>query len=136
MPLKLKQWSLKLGITNITELDWQESIKFGEWEVHAVPVQHWSALTPFDRNKSLWAGWVLETEGFRFFFAGETGYSKDFKILGEKGDVVTDDEYYLNSGQDLQIYKVSNVLWLLVKDLNNESRIDFKEILDLLEKEE
>ena len=84
VPLKLKQWFLNLGITNITELDWQESIKFGEWEVHAVPVQHWSARTPFDRNKTLWAGWVLETEGFRFFFAGDTGYSKDFKNLGEK----------------------------------------------------
>ena len=84
VPLKLKQWFLDLGITNITELDWQESIKFGEWEVHAVPVQHWSARTPFDRNKTLWAGWVLETEGFRFFFAGDTGYSKDFKNLGEK----------------------------------------------------
>ena len=84
VPLKLKQWFFDLGITNITELDWQESIKFGEWEVHAVPVQHWSARTPFDRNKTLWAGWVLETEGFRFFFAGDTGYSKDFKNLGEK----------------------------------------------------
>jgi L-ascorbate metabolism protein UlaG (beta-lactamase superfamily) len=26
----------------------------------------------------------LETEGFRFFFAGDTGYSKDFINLGEK----------------------------------------------------
>ena len=81
VPLKLKQWFFDLGITNITELDWQESIKFGAWEVHSVPVQHWSARTPFDRNKTLWTGWVLETEGFRFFFAGDTGYSKDLKIL-------------------------------------------------------
>ena len=53
MPLKLKQWFLNLGISNVTELDWQESIKFGEWEVHTVPVQNWSAQTPFDRNKTL-----------------------------------------------------------------------------------
>jgi L-ascorbate metabolism protein UlaG (beta-lactamase superfamily) len=26
----------------------------------------------------------METEGFRFFFAGDTGYSKDFKNLGER----------------------------------------------------
>ena len=84
VPLKLKQCFLDLGITNITELDWQKSIRLGAWEVHAVPVQHWSARTPFDRNKTLWAGWVLETEGFRFFFAGDTGYSKDFKNLGKK----------------------------------------------------
>ena len=84
VPLKLKQWFLDLGIKNVTELDWQESAIFGEWEIHAVPVQHWSSRTPFDRNKTLWAGWVLETEEFRFFFAGDTGYSKDFKNLGDQ----------------------------------------------------
>ena len=26
----------------------------------------------------------METEGFRFFFAGDTGYSKDFKNLGKR----------------------------------------------------
>ncbi|HCB32391.1 MAG TPA: MBL fold metallo-hydrolase, partial [Deltaproteobacteria bacterium] len=40
---------------------WKDSVKFGEWQIHAVPVQHWSSRTPFDRNKTLWAGWVLET---------------------------------------------------------------------------
>ena len=84
VPLKLKQWFLDLGIKNVTELDWEESAKFGEWKIHAVPVQHWSSRTPFDRNKTLWAGWVLEAEGFRFFFAGDTGYSKDFKNLGDQ----------------------------------------------------
>ena len=75
---------MDLGIKNVTELDWNESVKFGEWEIQAVPVQHWSSRTPFDRNKTLWAGWILETEGFRFFFAGDTGYSKDFKNLGDQ----------------------------------------------------
>jgi len=84
VPLKLKQWFLDLGIKNVTELDWKDSVKFGEWEIHAVPVQHWSSRTPFDRNKTLWAGWILETEGFRFFFAGDTGYSKDFKNIGDQ----------------------------------------------------
>jgi len=84
VPLKLKEWFLNLGINHVTELDWNESSKLGEWHVHAVPVQHWSSRTPFDRNKTLWAGWVMETEGFRFFFAGDTGYSKDFKNLGER----------------------------------------------------
>ena len=84
VPLKLKEWFLNLGINHVTELDWNGSSKLGEWDIHAVPVQHWSSRTPFDRNKTLWAGWVMETEGFRFFFAGDTGYSKDFKNLGAK----------------------------------------------------
>ena len=84
VPLKLKEWFINLGIENVTELDWNESEKFREWIIHAVPVQHWSSRSPWDRNKTLWVGWVLETDGFRFFFAGDTGYSKDFKILGKK----------------------------------------------------
>ena len=84
VPLKLKKWFLDLGIENVTELDWNESEKFGEWLIHAVPVQHWSWRTPWDRNKTLWAGWVLETKGFRFFFAGDTGYSQDFENLGKQ----------------------------------------------------
>ncbi len=84
VPLKLKEWFVNLGIENVVELDWNESEIFGEWIIHAVPVQHWSSRTPWDRNKTLWAGWVLEKEGFRFFFAGDTGYSKDFKNLGKK----------------------------------------------------
>jgi len=84
VPLKLKKWFLNLGIENVTELDWNESEKFREWVIHAVPVQHWSSRTLWDRNKTLWAGWVLETNGFRFFFAGDTGYSKDFENIGKK----------------------------------------------------
>ena len=84
VPLRLKKWFLDLGISNVTELDWEENRKFKEWLIHAVPVQHWSSRTPWDRNKTLWAGWVLETEGFRFFFAGDTGYSKDFVNLAKK----------------------------------------------------
>jgi L-ascorbate metabolism protein UlaG (beta-lactamase superfamily) len=84
VPLKLKQWCLDLGIKNGTELDWKDSVKCGEWKIHAVPVQHWSSRSPFDRNKTLWSVWVLETEGFRFFFAGDTGYSKDFKNIRDQ----------------------------------------------------
>ncbi len=84
VPLKLKEWFLRLGIKNVLELDWHSSSKFNDWLIHAVPVQHWSSRTPFDRNKTLWNGWVMETDGFRFFFAGDTGYSKDFKNLGQK----------------------------------------------------
>ena len=45
-PPKLKKWFLELGIKNVTELDWNESIKFCEWLIHAVPVQNWSSRTP------------------------------------------------------------------------------------------
>jgi len=84
VPLRLKKWFEDLGIENVTELDWYGSKEFNKWRIHAIPVQHWSSRSPWDRNKTLWSGWVMETKGFRFFFAGDTGYSKDFGNLGKK----------------------------------------------------
>ena len=84
VPLKLKKWFTDLGIKNVIEMDWNESLNYRDWIIYAVPVQHWSSRNLLDRNKTLWAGWVLEKNGFRFFFAGDTGYSKDFENLGKK----------------------------------------------------
>jgi N-acyl-phosphatidylethanolamine-hydrolysing phospholipase D len=49
-----------------------------------VPVQHFSGRSATDRNKTLWCAFVLETGGKKLFFAGDTGYSKDFADIGKK----------------------------------------------------
>ena len=84
VPLRQKQWFDDRGIDSVTELDWGAHANFEQWKIYAVPVQHWTARGLFDRNKVLWAGWVVEHPQFRFFFAGDTGYSKDFKDLGKR----------------------------------------------------
>ena len=86
VPLRQKKWFEGLDITNVVEMDWWEEQEFEVWKIHAVPVQHWSGRSLWDRNQVLWAGWVLEHPKFRFFFAGDTGYSKDFINLGKKFD--------------------------------------------------
>ena len=45
------------------------------------PVQHWSARSTWDRDCSLWGGWRVDHPLFSFFFAGDTGYSADFKDI-------------------------------------------------------
>lgn len=84
VPLNLKEWFLKEGIENVEELDWWEKSNFLGWEIYSVPVQHFSGRTLWDRNETLWCGWVLVKNGKKFFFAGDTGYSKDFKMIGEE----------------------------------------------------
>jgi L-ascorbate metabolism protein UlaG (beta-lactamase superfamily) len=42
-------------------------------------VQHWSKRGLFDRNKSLWGGWFIESKNLKLYHAGDTGYSIDFK---------------------------------------------------------
>lgn len=52
-----------------------------------VPAQHWSSRSPGDRFETLWGGYVVErvkptqAVDYRFFFAGDTGYSAGFRDL-------------------------------------------------------
>ncbi|KAK4047777.1 hypothetical protein OIO90_006076 [Microbotryomycetes sp. JL221] len=93
VPLGLGEFLRKHGVTRITELDWwqgttlQVSLKGQdmpvELRVHATPAQHWTARTPLDVNKSLWASFVVQGSRQSFFHAGDTGYSDGFfKAIG------------------------------------------------------
>jgi L-ascorbate metabolism protein UlaG (beta-lactamase superfamily) len=37
-----------------------------------------------DTNQTLWGGWVVEGEGMKLVHTGDTGYSKDFRDIGER----------------------------------------------------
>jgi len=82
--LGLKSWFTSLGITDVEELDWWEVREHSGTVVRFVPVQHWSARTPWDRNRTLWGGFVVESGGLRIFFAGDTGYSRDFRDIAAR----------------------------------------------------
>jgi hypothetical protein len=84
VPLGLKAWFAGVGIGAVTELDWWDAVKHRGPHVTLTPVQHWSSRTPWDRDKTLWGGWVVEHPQLRFFFAGDTGYSRDFKDIGAR----------------------------------------------------
>ena len=47
-------------------------------EVVLTPVQHWSGRSLTDRMDTLWGGYALFAPELHLFFAGDTGYSKDF----------------------------------------------------------
>ncbi|MFN0315474.1 MAG: MBL fold metallo-hydrolase [Burkholderiales bacterium] len=82
--LGLKTWFAQLGIENVAEMDWWEQRTLSGVTIHFAPVQHWSARTPFDASRTLWGAYVVEHPELRFFFAGDTGYSKDFADIGER----------------------------------------------------
>ena len=81
VPLGLKAWFAAAGIATAEELDWWESTQQGGARFTFTPVQHWSARTPWDRNRSLWGGWRVDTPQGSAFFAGDTGYSEDFRDI-------------------------------------------------------
>lgn len=97
VPLGVDLWMQDQGITRVQRMDWGDryalprptpSTPADAVTVELVPVQHWSSRTPWDRNATLWGGYVVSahTEGqpYRLFFAGDTGYSPDFVELGQR----------------------------------------------------
>jgi len=47
-----------------------------------VPAQHFSARTPWDRNRTLWCGFVVRVDGVTIYFAGDSGYTPLFSEIG------------------------------------------------------
>jgi L-ascorbate metabolism protein UlaG (beta-lactamase superfamily) len=78
---KLKQ----NGIRNAIELDWwQESGPLADLWITAVPAQHFSGRTPFDRDVTLWCGFVLQSRGTTIYFAGDTGRGPHIKQIAAR----------------------------------------------------
>lgn len=85
VPLGVDRLLQKNGIKNTVTLDWwQEHVMNGKLSFHSVPAQHFSARGLFDRDKTLWAGYVLETEFGAVYFAGDTGYGPIFEDIGNR----------------------------------------------------
>lgn len=83
VPLGLKVWLKKAGIDNVVELDWWQTHTLAGVDFVFTPVQHWSGRSLTDRMKTLWGGFAVFAPDFHLFFAGDTGYSKDFIDISE-----------------------------------------------------
>ena len=89
VPLGVKKILKTMGIDNCVELDWWSTQQLatttgGDLKVVFLPAKHWTSRTPFDRNQCLWGGFAVISPTKRFFFAGDTAYSKVFKTIGEE----------------------------------------------------
>jgi L-ascorbate metabolism protein UlaG (beta-lactamase superfamily) len=70
--------------SRIQEFDWWQSGRHGDVELTATPAQHFSGRTLWDRNRTLWASWVIATGSERIFYSGDSGYFPGFKQIGER----------------------------------------------------
>ncbi|WP_024555741.1 MBL fold metallo-hydrolase [Franconibacter pulveris 1160] len=84
VPLGLGRWFARLGIKKVTELDWWQSVSWQGLTVTCVPAQHWSMRTLWDRDRTLWCGWVAQSSALRFWFSGDTGYMPELLQIPER----------------------------------------------------
>jgi L-ascorbate metabolism protein UlaG (beta-lactamase superfamily) len=80
-PLGNRRLLMSAGVAHVEELDWWQEATRAPFAVTLTPAQHFSARTPFDRNRALWGGFVLTIGHQRIFFAGDSGYAPHFREL-------------------------------------------------------
>ncbi len=67
-----------------TELDWWQAVETGGLTVTATPARHFSARTPFDRNRALWGGFMLTTAAGRVLFAGDSAAGPHWRAIRDR----------------------------------------------------
>ena len=86
VPLGIGAWLRSHGVADAVELDWFDAHRIARdgavAEVTLTPAQHWSGRGLGDRLQTLWGGYALLAPEFHFWFAGDTGYSRDFADIG------------------------------------------------------
>lgn len=78
----LEAWGVNKS--KIHELNWWEEIKHGELTFVCTPARHFSGRGILDRDKTLWASWVIASPSDNIYFSGDSGYGPHFKEIGER----------------------------------------------------
>jgi L-ascorbate metabolism protein UlaG (beta-lactamase superfamily) len=68
----------------VQQLSWWQSTFVAGLKLVATPAQHFSGRGLSDRNKTLWASFVIEDRDVRIFFSGDSGYFDGFKEIGRR----------------------------------------------------
>ena len=74
--LGVKELLVAKGFAKITEMDWWQKHEASpnNLKITFVPSRHSSGRGIFDKNKTLWGSFVIETTAGNIYFAGDTAY--------------------------------------------------------------
>lgn len=78
----------KVNNDHCIALNWWDEVKVSDTKISFsfVPAHHWSGRFLFDKNTSLWGGFVIQSDKDNIYFAGDTGFGdgKIFQMIKEK----------------------------------------------------
>ena len=83
-PLKVSKTIRNLGYDHVYELDWHEREENNNFKVTAVPAYHWSRRLGQRYNSTLWNGYIIESNGKKIYFSGDTAFGNMFLQIGKK----------------------------------------------------
>lgn len=68
----------------VVELDWWETHREGSLEITLVPARHWSMREPWNKNATLWGGYVVRGPEGAFYHSGDTAFGDHFGEIGAR----------------------------------------------------
>jgi L-ascorbate metabolism protein UlaG (beta-lactamase superfamily) len=79
---RLRRWGVKSEL--IRELNWTASLNVGALKITALPARHFSGRGVFDRDKTLWASFVLAGAKQRVYYGADSGEWDGFAEIGRE----------------------------------------------------
>jgi N-acyl-phosphatidylethanolamine-hydrolysing phospholipase D len=83
-PLHVGHFLERRGAADVAEMDWWQATALDAISAWCTPAQHFSGRYPWNRNATLWCGWVIGIGGYRVFFAGDTGLHPEFGKIARR----------------------------------------------------
>jgi N-acyl-phosphatidylethanolamine-hydrolysing phospholipase D len=74
----------RINKTNVVELDWWQAHSIGDLEITLVPARHWSMRMPWNRNATLWGGYVIRGPEGVAYHSGDTATGEHFAEIGQR----------------------------------------------------
>jgi L-ascorbate metabolism protein UlaG (beta-lactamase superfamily) len=85
VPLGVAAFLKRKGIAGAEEMDWwADSAVGGAVRLTAVPAKHFSGRGFFDRDRNLWASYLIAGPAGNVYFAGDTGFGPHFAQVRER----------------------------------------------------
>jgi L-ascorbate metabolism protein UlaG (beta-lactamase superfamily) len=72
------------GFPRVVELDWWQSHTEGDLTITLTPARHWSMRAPWNRNDTLWGGFVFSSKEGVAYHAGDTALFDGFAEIGKR----------------------------------------------------